>query len=252
MVYNQLEFFLQDTWKVNGRLTLDYGMRFVHQQPQYDEYLQMSNFFSNQWTAGSAPIMYVAGCKSGAVVCSGNDRNAMDPRSGQILTAAGAANTQVAIGTPIPGTGNSLDGIKKAGDGIAKTNYVWPAMVFGPRFGFAYDPAGRSEWVIRGGLGLFYDRPDGNTVFSTPGNPPTATASDLRNGLLSTLGTGLSPQPVPALVTFQYDAKIPASLQWQFGVQRSAGRGDLWWTRRMSATTESTAWEPSKVETFRI
>ncbi len=40
-------------------------MRFVHQQPQYDEYLQMSNFFPNQWTAGSAQVMYVAGCKSG-------------------------------------------------------------------------------------------------------------------------------------------------------------------------------------------
>ena len=67
-----------------------------------------------------------------------------------------------------------------------------------PRFGFAYDVTGKSNWVIRGGGGLFYDRPDGNTVFSTPGNPPIATTKDLRNGLLSTLGQGLSPQPVPS------------------------------------------------------
>ncbi|MDE3196973.1 MAG: hypothetical protein KGN84_11550, partial [Acidobacteriota bacterium] len=68
---------------------------------------------------------------------------------------------------------------------------------------------------------VFYDRPDGNTVFSIPGNPPTATASDLRNGNLATLGSGLSPLPVPSLVTFQYNAQVPSSLQWNIGVQKS-------------------------------
>jgi len=221
LIYNQREAYIQDNWKVTNRLTLDYGMRFVNQQPQHDKFLQMSNFFPERWTAGAAPVLYTAGCRSGAGVCSGNDRNAMDPRTGAILSAVGAANTQAAIGTPVPGTGAALNGIVKAGDGIAKTNYEWPAMVFGPRFGFAYDVSGKSDWVIRGGVGLFYDRPDGNTTFGTPGNPPAATATDLRNGLLSTLGQGLSPRPVPRLITFQYKAQIPASWQWQVGVQKS-------------------------------
>lgn len=221
LIYNQVEFFLQDNWKVSNRLTLDYGMRFVNQQPQYDKLLQMSNFFTERWKKSDAPVLYVAGCRDGSTVCSGNIRNAMDPRTRTILTAVGAANTQAAIGTPIPGSGNLLNGIRKAGDGIAKTNYEWPALVLGPRFGFAYDLTGNSDWVLRGGVGLFYDRPDGNTTFSTPGNPPTATAQDLRNGLLSTLGQGLSPQPVPTLITFQYKAKIPASWQWQVGIQKS-------------------------------
>jgi hypothetical protein len=220
-LYNQIEFYIQDTWKVTNRLTLDYGMRFVHQQPQYDKFNQSSNFFSDQWTAGASPVLYTAGCSNGAVTCSGNIRNALNPLTGQIVTAAGAANTQALIGTPIPGVGNLDDGIVQAGHGIAGTNYLWPALVAAPRFGVAWDVTGRSTWVIRGGAGLFYDRPDGNTVFSTPGNPPTASEQNLLEGQLSTLGTGLSPLPVSSMVTFQYHAQIPTSVQWNVGVQKS-------------------------------
>ena len=121
MIYNNTEFYAQDNWKVNSRLTMDYGIRFTHQQPQYDQFLQMSNFFPEQWSAGAAPFLYVPGCNNGATVCSGNTLNAMDPRTGQILTAPGAANTQAAIGTVIPNSGNRNNGIRQAGDGISKT-----------------------------------------------------------------------------------------------------------------------------------
>ena len=221
MVYDNREFYIQDNWKASNRLTLDYGVRFTNQGPQYDKFQQMSNFFPEQWNAAQAQVLYVPGCSNGAVTCSGNTLNAMDPRNGQILTAPGALNTQAAIGTPIPGSGNALNGIRRAGDGIAKTGYTWPTLVVGPRFGLAYDLTGTQTTVLRGGVGLFYDRPDGNTVFSIPGNPPIATARDLRNGQLQTLGQGLEPQPVPALVTFQYEAKVPAQWQWQVGVQRA-------------------------------
>ena len=219
MLYNQTEAYAQDNWKVNDRLTIDYGMRFVHQQPQYDQFQQMSNFFPDQWSLSSAPLLYVAGCNNGAVVCSGNARNAVDPRTGQIVTAPGAANSAALIGTVVPGTGSLTDGVKKAGDGIAETSYVWPKLVAAPRFGIAYDLTGDSKFVVRGGGGLFFDRPDGNTVFSIPGNPPISTSQDLRNGSLATLGTGLASVGVPALITFQYNAGIPSSWQWQGGVQ---------------------------------
>ncbi|HJZ72133.1 MAG TPA: carboxypeptidase-like regulatory domain-containing protein [Vicinamibacterales bacterium] len=219
MIYNNTEFYLQDNWKVNGKMTLDYGLRFTHQSPQYDQFLQMSNFFADQWSLANAPLLYIAGCSNGATVCSGNARNAVDPRTGQIVTAPGAANSAALIGTVVPGTGNPTDGIHKAGDGIADTSYTWPALVVAPRFGIAYDLKGDSTFVLRGGGGLFFDRPDGNTVFSIPGNPPISTSQDLRNGQLQTLGTGLSSQGVPALITFQYNAGIPSSWQWQGGVQ---------------------------------
>ena len=53
--YNNVEFFGQDNWKVNKRLTLDYGMRFYWIQPQYDEDLQTANFLPNRYNQADAP-----------------------------------------------------------------------------------------------------------------------------------------------------------------------------------------------------
>jgi hypothetical protein len=214
MIYNNTEFYLQDNWKMTSRLTLDYGMRFTHQGPQYDQFLQMSNFFPEKWNAASAQTLYVNGCAGGAVTCT--TKLAKDPRNGQLVTTPGSA---ALVGTPVPGSGDPLNGIRKAGDGISNASYTWPNIVFGPRFGAAYDVTGTQTLVVRGGVGVFYDRPDGNTVFSIPGNPPISTAQDLRNGTLSNLSGGLSPLPVPSLSVFQYDAKVPASTQWNLGVQ---------------------------------
>ena len=41
-IYNNLDWYLQDNWKVNDKLTLDYGLRFVYMQPTYDTRIQAS------------------------------------------------------------------------------------------------------------------------------------------------------------------------------------------------------------------
>ena len=70
----------------------------------------------------------------------------------------------------------------RAGDGISKYNYEWPALAVAPRFGAAYDVSGRQSLIVRGGVGLFFDRPDGDSIYYQSQNPPTSTNQTVRNG----------------------------------------------------------------------
>jgi hypothetical protein len=214
LVYNNTEAFVQDNWKLSPRLTLDYGVRFVRQQPQYDKFGQASNFLPEKWTAAQAPQLYLPGCVT-ASPCSGANRQALDPRTGQLL----GPNSVVAIGTLIPGTGNPTNGLFLSGQGIAKTTYEWPILQAAPRFGMAYDVTGRQTIVLRGGGGLFYDRPAGNSIFPQIQNPPTIRNLTLRYAGLQSLSGGLTTEAPPSLSVYQYQSGLPATWQWNSGAQ---------------------------------
>jgi hypothetical protein len=201
---------------VTSRLTLDYGMRFVHQQPQYDTSGLASNFLPEKYAIGSAPMLYVAGCANGVYPCSGANRQAMNPNTGQFL----GPNSTIAIGAIVPNSGSATNGLFLSGQGITKTNFKWPALALAPRFGMAYDLNGQQTMVLRGGAGLFFDRPSGNSVFAQVLNPPTLQSVTVRYGQLQTLGTaGLTTTTPPALNVNEYDGGLPSSVQWNGGVQ---------------------------------
>jgi hypothetical protein len=105
--------------------------------------------------------------------------------------------------------------------GTHPAGYTWPSFVVGPRVGVAYDVSGDQKMVLRGAVGLYFDRPDGNTNYQTILNPPIAGSltqqwGDLRALNNSTLKFG----PVPNLRTNEYDSKLPMDIQWNAGVQR--------------------------------
>ena len=214
--YTNDEAYIQDNWKVTSKLTLDYGMRFVHQQPQYETSGLASNFLPEEYSRSAAPVLYVAGCANGVYPCSGTNRQAMNPATGQFL----GPNSTLAIGAIIPNTGDATNGIFVAGQGITKTAFKWPALALAPRFGMAYDLTGEQRFVFRGGAGLFFDRPSGNSVFAQVLNPPTLENVTVRNGQLQTLGSGgLTTRTPPALNVFEYESDLPSSVQWNSGVQ---------------------------------
>lgn len=216
-VYDNVEWYLQDTWRAKNRLTLDYGVRFVHQTPQHDRFGQSANFFPERWQASKAPRLYQPAC-AGVSPCSGDARQARDPVTGRLI----GPGTSGLIGQAVPGTGDPANGMVLAGDGIADTGYTWPALGVAPRVGAAYDLRGDKTTIVRGAAGLFFDRPDGNTVFSTVANPPVAFGSSQQWGFLTDLASGQNAfAPVPTVRVYHYDSKLPSDVQWSLGVQRA-------------------------------
>jgi opacity protein-like surface antigen len=213
-VYHNLEWFLQDNWRVNSRLTLDYGVRLVHQPPQHDKLGQGVNWLPDKWSLSNAPLYYLAGCATTAP-CSGSNRQAKDPRTGNLL----GPNTAVAIGTLVPGTGDTLNGLYPSGkDPVPSGTYYWPALVPAPRFGIAYDVTGKQKMIFRGGFGLTFDRPSGNTVFSLIANPPNELNQTLYYSQFQTMG-GLTTSSAPNLNVYQLHSDLPSTWTWSGGVQ---------------------------------
>ena len=211
------EAFAQDNWRFSDRVTLDYGMRFIHMVPQYDSYGFSSNFLPEEWKLSQSPRLYVAGCSNNVYPCAAANRRAMDPVTNQML----GPNSALAVGTLIPNTGSTTNGVFPAGQGpIAKTNHTYPALGVNPRVGAAWDLKGDQTFVVRGGAGLFYDRPPANTVYGTVNNPPFTRNVTVRYGELQNMSsTGLATEAAPSLTVWQYDNKLSASTQWNIGMQ---------------------------------
>jgi hypothetical protein len=218
-VSNNTEAYIQDNWKFNRKLTIDAGVRFVRQQPQYDGLGQSSNFLPDKYDPSKAPALYNAGCTitvAPGTACPSANRQAVNPLNNQFM----GAGSNILIGTLVPNTGNAMNGIFKAGEGIVYTAYTWPLIAAAPRVGLAYDVSGKQSFVLRGGGGLFFDRPNGNSIYGLVANPPNAYSVTANNGLLQQLNSsGLAVQGAPALTTYEYDAKLPSSAQFNFGVQ---------------------------------
>ena len=215
-VYHSNDFYIEDNWKVTKKLTLDMGMRFVHNGPQYDSREQLSNFFPNLWQASQAPQLFVPGCTvMNQNPCASANRVAVNPVTGASLGPGSSA----IIGDIVPNTGNLLNGIVQAGKGINKANYSEPFLVFGPRFGAAYSLS--QKIVLRGAIGMFYDRPQGDAIYGQIGNPPTGQAATVYNSTLQAVAAGAASayQAPPQLVVYNYNANIPSSFQFNFGSQ---------------------------------
>ena len=218
--YNNVEWFVQDNWKVNERLTLDYGMRFYLIQPQYDEGSLTANFLPDQFNPADAPLLFRPIC-IGASPCGGANRRAVDPRllGPGFVPTTGNTIDGTNIGRLVPNTGKLLNGVFQAGKGIEKGLYKNRGVHYAPRFGFAYDVTGKQQFIVRGGAGMFYDRPQGNVVFDLLTNPPTTIQPTLNFGRLQDIGSGQVLLAPPALVAYDHEGKTPTTYAFNLGVQ---------------------------------
>ena len=138
---NDYEFFGQDSWRVNRRLTVSYGLRWVLEAPPYE---------TNGYQV--APCIEAAGGG-----CTNQNVADWFNKSAQLATAGQPANNAGEIGFV-------LGGPKNHGPGL----WNWDHKDFSPRIAVAWAPDTGDGWVskilgkkdeftIRGGYSIMYD-----------------------------------------------------------------------------------------------
>jgi hypothetical protein len=122
----RLGIYFGDTWKVNHKLTINYGIRYSRDTGRSDSDLP------------PVPCADANGVWGSASPCAPGN-------------ATGGGNVT---------TGNLLDALTPGlGNRIRQPNANW-----GPKVGFAYDLSGNGKTVVRGGLGLYYENSVFNNV----------------------------------------------------------------------------------------
>ena len=218
--YWNIEWFLQDTWKVTPHLTLDYGLRFVHQSPVENLRNESSTFVPQNYKASAAPALYVAGCSGviGSGGCPAANRVAINPLTGASLGSGSYAE----IGTIVQGTGSATNGIISQSSTNSGCCYSQPALNLAPRVGVAYDLKGNQKYVLRGGVGIFYDR-QSLTQYEEVANAPSVLNETVYYANFSQLAgsSGAGVEAAPTLSVVQQHMGVPTSLQWNAGIQTS-------------------------------
>jgi hypothetical protein len=196
-VNNNYGFYGNDNWHVTPRLTLNLGLRYDGLPHAFERYDKFANFVPADYdTSQPYPL---------------NPDGTLNPTS---LTDFG-------------GQSFYLNGIREAGvNGFPRGNVKNKYNTFEPRVGFAYNVFGNGRTVLRGGIGLFFERVQGNDVYNAALNPPFAYQPSATNIYFSNPNTSaLTGQTTSAsfpsnLTNIKYNYPPPGTANFSFGVQR--------------------------------
>jgi len=211
-----VEWYVQDNWKIRQNLTLDVGMRFYIIQPQYDRAQQTSSFNPDLYSgANQAVLLQPFRNASGTIV-------ARNPITGQ-------ESPRALIGSLFNNGKGYVNGLYANGMALSSASDYPQGLIdsrgvhYAPRVGLAYTVT--SKTVIRAGGGAFYDRFQGNPVFDMLPNPPSTASPTLFYGNLSTIASTAGVYFPAGVRGFSKGGQIPTTYNWNFTIQRELPSG---------------------------
>jgi hypothetical protein len=206
--YTQAEAFVLDNWKVGRRLSVEVGVRYLYHQPIYTQANNVANFDPARYDPARAVRL--------------------DPRTGNL----------------VPGSGDPFNGLVRAGEGVPEEEAfrvpsaglprvaavpagaprgLYPSrQALMPRVSFAWVPNDRARTAFRGGIGFYYDRPEGNLIYPLLNLPPYNGSAQFENGNLAAPSAGRA-SAVGALARIDAidpELGLPHNLSWSLSVQR--------------------------------
>ncbi len=211
--FSQYDGYITDSWKATRKLSLEFGVRYQYGLPTYSQQNNMANF---------DPALYNP---LNAVTVNAN--GTIDPTKG-----GNPFNGLVRVGFGVPqdelgrvANGNSAT-ILSVPAGAPRGVYQ-PQPLWAPRFSFAYAPFNDNKTAIRGGFGMFYDKPEGNLIFSSVNVPPFTRSSTLENGNVAALASARAAAPTPFAQIDVIDPNlvVPSTMSYSLSVQRELPKG---------------------------
>ena len=211
---HSVEAFLQDTWRVNKRLTFDYGLRMYWISPITEQAGGMAAFAPGRYDPKQAMQLIQP-----ATV--GGKRVGVHPVTNEVFPDA-------AIGAIAPGVGRIYNGMVAAASspdyppGMVNASGALP----GPRFGFVYNLTRNASTIVRGGLGMFYDRYR-TEIFANNyiGQPPLTSTPIINYGQISTLLSSAGLIYPTAVNSADPEGKLPRITNFSLSVQRNLPGG---------------------------
>jgi hypothetical protein len=204
---NSFEYFVQDSWRVNDKLTVEAGFRHLFTTPYYTSlWGNMAVFDTDSYDPSRAVVQ--------------------DPATGNIISG------DRFNGVLIPGTGwpDAARGRVRIADTgefdhlFSGGNDYWGQYQKGnvmPRFGLAYRI--NEKTVFRAGAGRFFANVGVADNIFLGGNPPFQPMASISNGEADEPGGGSNVAFPQFFMTNDPVYKIPSAWNWNFTVQREIG-----------------------------